>query len=73
MNTNSSKRHQVVSSGNKFNANNSTIDEVHQISCNAENETSKGDDFLIFCQDSALKFFQDKTLHTLNCSTDPGN
>ena len=71
MNTNSSKRHQVVSAGNKTDIKKTKVDELHQNS--VVNETSKGGEYLIFCQDSAQKCFQEKTLHTFNCSTDPGN
>ena len=73
MNTNSSKRHQVVSAGNKTDVKKSKIDELHQNSSIGVNETSKGGEYLIFCQASAQKCFQEKILHTFNCSTDPGN
>ena len=73
MNTNSSKRHQVVFAENKTDIKKSKIDELHQNSTIGENETFKGGDFSIVCQDSAQKFLQDKPLHTFNCSTDPGN
>ena len=71
MNKNSSKRHQVVSAGNKTDITRSKSDKVHQNS--GVNETSKGGEYLLFCQDSAKKCFQEKSLGTLNCSTDPSN
>ena len=71
MNTNSSKRHQVVSAGNKIDIKKSKSVKVHQNS--GVNETSMGGEYLIFCQDSAQKCFEEKSLVTLNCSTDPGN
>ena len=71
MNTNSSRRHQLVSTGNKTDINKSKVDELHKNS--VVNETSKGAEFLIFCQDSAHKCIEKKSLVTLNCSTDPGN
>ena len=73
MNTNSSKRHQVVSAGNKTDIKKSKIDELHQNSSIGVNETSKGGEFLVLCQDSAQRCFQEKSLGTLNCSTDPSN
>ena len=69
MNTRSSKRHHVVSAGNKTDIKKSKIDKARQMSYSGINETSKGGEFLIFCQDSAQK----NTLHGLNCSTDSGN
>ena len=71
MNTNSSKRHQVVFAENKTDIKKSKIDELHQNS--GVHETSKGGEFLIFCQDSAQKCIQDEILHSLNSSTDSGN
>ena len=71
MNTNSLKRHEVVSAGNETDIKKSKSDKVHQNS--GVNETSKGGEFLIICQDSSQKCFQEKSLSTLNCSTDPGN
>ena len=71
MNTNSSKRHQVVSVGNKTDIKKSKSDMVDQ-NCGV-NEASKGGEFLVFCQDSGQKCFQEKSLGTLNCSTDSGN
>ena len=73
MNTRSSKRHQVVSTGNKTEIKKSKIDKTLQISSIGVNETFKGGKYLIFCKDSAQKCFQEKSLCTLNCSTDPGN
>ena len=70
MNTNSSKRHQVVSAGNKIAIKKSKSDTVYQNS--GANETSKGGEFLILCEDSAHKCFEEKSLGTLNCSTDAG-
>ena len=69
MNTRSSKRHHVVSAGNKTEIKKSKIDKPLQISCIGVNETSKGGEFLIFCQESAQK----NTLNRLNCSTYSGN
>ena len=71
MNTNCLKPHQVISAGNKTVKKKSKSDNVHQNS--GVEETSKGGEFLIFCQDSAKKCFQEKSLGTLNCSTDPSN
>ena len=73
MNTNSSKRNQVVSAGNKTDIRKSKNHKLHQNSSIGVNETSKGGEYLIFCQDSAQKCFQEKTLRIFNCSTDPGN
>ena len=73
MNTNSLKRHQVVSEGNKTDIKKSKSDNVHQNSCSGVDEASKGGEFLIFCQDSAQKYIQDEILHSLNCCTDSGN
>ena len=72
MNTNTSKRHQVVSAGNKVYTKKSKSEKSCQNSCSGVNETSKGGTFLIFCQDSAQKYFEDKTLNSLNCSTGIG-
>ena len=71
MNTNTSKRHQMVYTGNKTDIKKSKIDMVDQ-NCGV-NETSKGGEFLVLCQDSAQKCFEDKSLVTSNCSTDPSN
>ena len=76
MNTNYSKRHQVVSAGNlqnKTNIKKTESDEINQTSCSGKNETFKGGAFLIFCQDSAQKCIQNEILHSLNSSTDSGN
>ena len=73
MNKKSSNCHQVVSEGNKTDIKQRKSDNAHQISSIGVIETSKSGEFLIFCQDSAQKCFQDKTLHNLNCSTDSGN
>ena len=71
MNTRSLKRHHVVSAGIKTEIKKSKSDKVHQNS--GVNETSKGGEFLIFCQDSAQKYFQENPLGNLNCCTDPSN
>ena len=71
MNTNSSNCYQVVSAVNKTDIKKIKCDKVHQNS--GENETSKGGEFLVLCQDSAQKCFEDKSLVTSNCSTDPSN
>ena len=73
MNTKSTKVHQVVSAGNKTDVKQRKNEKFHQFSCSGVNETSKGGRFLTFCQDSAQKYFQEKTLHSMDCSTDPGN
>ena len=67
MNTNSSKRHQVVSSGNKTDIKKIKMDKAHQTSCSEVNETCRA--FLMFCQDNAQKCI----LHSMNCSADIGN
>ena len=73
MNTNSSKRHKVVSAGNQTDIKKSKSDNVHQNSSIGVNETSKGGEYFLFCQDSAQKCFEEKSLVTFNCSTYPGN
>ena len=76
MNTNYLKRRQVVSAGklqNKSDKKKTESDEIDQTSCSGMNETFKGGASLIFCRDSAQKFFQEKALHSSNLSTDSGN
>ena len=76
MNTNSPKRHQVVSAKNhrhNTDKQKTKSDKVDEISCSGNNETLKCGGYFSFCKENAQQCCEEQTLQSLNCSTDSGN
>ena len=77
MNTNCSKRHQLVSAENHLNNNDLKkikLQEVHQaiLSVNDSFRNTKNYDFVKFCMNKSLRRFNDKDLQIFNDFTKSG-